>query len=87
MQELIKSNKKNRINNLCSTGSRFIAYHWKLLYTVLEFKALTLQKNYRVQLQLVHGGAVVNPTSTGRKSPSKLGSEKVCGQSLYKKLS
>lgn len=30
--------------NLCSTNLRFGVYHWKLLYTVLEIKALTLQK-------------------------------------------
>lgn len=46
MRVLIKSNKKNRKNNLCSTSLRFGVYRWKLLSTVSEFKALTLQKNY-----------------------------------------
>lgn len=73
MQVLIKSNKKNRINNLCSTSLRFIVYHWKLLYTVLEFKALTPQKNYQAQSQLMHGAAAVSHRSMCRKSPSGTG--------------
>lgn len=76
MQELIKSNKKNRMNNLCSTNLRFGVYHWKLLYTVLELKASTLQKNYCKQLQLMlqlatgqYTGKVLQELGTEKVSP------------------
>lgn len=77
MQVLIKSNKKNRTNNLCSTRLRFGVYCWKLLYTVSEFKAVTLQKNYWAQLQPMHGAAQSATGQPEGKVLQKLGAEKV----------
>lgn len=75
MQVLIKSNKKNRTNNLCSTRLRFGVYGWKLLYTVSEFKAVTLQKNYWAQLQPMHGAAQSATGLPEGKVLQKLGTE------------
>lgn len=76
-QVLIKSNKKNRKNNLCSTRLRFGVYCWKLLYTVSEFKAVTLQKDDWAQLQPVHGAAHSATGQPEGKVLQKLGTEKV----------
>lgn len=76
-QVLIKSNKKNRMNNLCSTRLRFGVYCWKLLYRVSEFKAVTLQKNYWAQLQPMHGAAQSATGQPEGKVLRKLVAEKV----------
>lgn len=65
------------MNNLCSTRLRFGVYCWKLLYTVSEFKAVTLQKYYWAQLQPMHGTAQSATGQPEGKVLLKLGTENV----------